>query len=239
MSGHWSTGDLYFLSPKVSFYKGHPIPVFVLTAGEMWLMVLPLSVKTQVRGRIPKKCVCVCASLEPGADRAYWNCLCLRLKYTLQLLENRLTILTAQWREFAHFTCQTVCVHLPLHSLLSVCGILWKGNVPLKRKKGWNRIKKNVGRKETFIHKFLGICPIWDLRMLWKRRISQGHKRHTKRSRFLLAIAVPEQLSVVKASSYCYSFWAAVCSFLKISASSQSVSSHQLITWNNLLEALH
>lgn len=60
LSGHmWlyvCTEALFCQSPRVSFYKGQPIPVFVLASGEMWLMLLSLSVKTWVWGRISKKC---------------------------------------------------------------------------------------------------------------------------------------------------------------------------------------
>lgn len=60
LSGHmwlyFCTEALFCQSPRVSFYKGQPIPVFVLASGEMWLMLLSLSVKTWVWGRISKKC---------------------------------------------------------------------------------------------------------------------------------------------------------------------------------------
>lgn len=63
--GHWwlVTGELDFLYPRVSSYKGQPIPVSALASGEMWFMFLSLSVKTQVWGRISKNYVFVCLFL--------------------------------------------------------------------------------------------------------------------------------------------------------------------------------
>lgn len=156
--------------------------------------------------------LCLCAfSLEPGALRSAGRLTKtdLRLTSTLQFLTNE--------RIFASVRISLVCICC---CVLLVCEVLWKRHVLLKRKKVKERKQRNrnVGRKETFIVKFLGIGFIWNLRMLtllWKR--SQGHNRCTKHCRFLLASKA--WTSLAKASTYCCSFWTTVWDFCFITIS--------------------
>lgn len=129
--------------------------------------------------------------------------------------------------------CAHTCLHNPpitpcafAECVLSVCGTLCKGNALLKRKKSErNKTERRKMWEEKKLWWFLEsasseTCKCW---LCYER---DAHHRHSRRRRFLLAGRA--WTSVVKASSYCCTFWAAVSQILKIYTSSQSVCSHQL-----------
>ncbi len=80
-----------------------------------------------------------------------------------------------------HVAYQTIFAAV-CFQFLELCGKTTTKKCSLEMEKKWkkqNRDKKNVGRKETFIDKLLGICLIWNLpvfTLLWKRRTLQTHE---------------------------------------------------------------
>jgi len=149
-----------------------------------------------VWGWFSKNCVFLWNQENWGQQAGLQKLLGFRLSSTLQLINNQTICTTWQPVFVSVHMCSNISIFkqfvLAWSCVVSICEQLKRthsrnGNV-------WKKQRNNtVGRKETVTDKFLGIRNLW----LFKPQKKQNTAEYCK-------------LSVVKATSYCCSFWAAV-----------------------------